>query len=386
MLIRRTGKAIDFLATTVAVVAVWTGTAFGGAAEGAIRKIAGLGPSKKPLVAHFDLSPERAKTRVVDPKDVRRPLKATTEQDETVTRIAKGTAVPPALARAFAVVASAGRVAMDDQGTPWYDVRPLEHHNEDRLALGMGPMTDGGAAVLDFGLRSRLADSLDLLSAYEARLGGEDAALAAWALGLPLIERAVSRARLVGERSPGDMDALEPFLARHDLEKAKAFVTPVQALRVAYEMLWPLDGSYPITSPFGMRRHPIHGTMRLHAGVDLGAPEGTPIRAVADGVVTYAGKNAASGLHLKLDHGHELETSYLHTSRLLVENGERVEAGRVIAHVGDSGVATGAHLHFGVYVGGRAVNPLVFRPPDMELSFELRDRSAPPKRYNPGRN
>ncbi len=382
-MIVRAKKAMDALAITVALVAVWTGTPVGGLAERAVRKAAGLPPPHKPLIAYFDVTPDRMMTWVVDPRDLERPITSVSEEDETVVRIATKSRVEPALARAFAVVSSGGRVALDESRVPWYDVRPLPHHVDDRALLGLPSMDQGSAAVLDHGLSARLAGSLDLLSAYEIRLGGEDAALAAWAIGLPLMERAVDRARQLGEKEPAKMEGFESFLTRRDKDRALAFLRPVQALRIAYEMRWPLEESFPITSPFGMRPHPIHGRPRLHAGIDLGAPEGTPIQAASGGIVEHAGKSAASGLNVRINHGHGLATAYLHASRLEVRAGQEVFPGQTIARVGSTGMSTGPHLHFGVYVSGQPVDPLIFRPPEADIHFDPSGRGPPP-RANPG--
>ncbi len=112
-----------------------------------------------------------------------------------------------------------------------------------------------------------------------------------------------------------------------------------------------------ITSGFGARLDPLRGAPAVHRGVDLGAPEGTPIRAPAPGVVRSAGERGGYGNAVEIDHGGGLVTIYGHASELLVSAGDRVAAGQEIARVGASGRATGPHLHFEVRLGGRAVDP-----------------------------
>jgi murein DD-endopeptidase MepM/ murein hydrolase activator NlpD len=382
----RSRGVLDFLATTVAVIAVWVGTPVGGLVERGFRTALGMAPAEKPLIAYFEIRHDGARAVVVDAASIEVPVAARAEEDDSLIRIAGRTRLPPALSRAFAVVASGGLVTLDDTRTPWYDVRPLDHHAADRASLGLPPPARPQGTVLEAGLRNRLADALDLLAAYEAHLGGEDAALAAWAIGMPLIERAVQRARLLGESEPAGVVAFGDHLIRKDLDRVRGFVDAVQALRLSYEMQWPLAGRYPVTSPFGMRPHPIRGNLRLHAGIDLGAPEGTPIHAVADGVVRHAGKDGANGLNVQLDHGYGLRTAYCHASVLLVRTGERVKAGQVIARVGATGLATGPHLHYGVYVANKPVDPMVFRPPELDLPFDLKEPARPPPRRNLGRN
>ena len=112
-----------------------------------------------------------------------------------------------------------------------------------------------------------------------------------------------------------------------------------------------------ITSPYGGRRHPILGYVRMHAGIDFGAPYGAPIYAVADGVVTFAGRHGGHGNYVRLQHGGGLGTGYGHMSRIAVSNGTHVRAGQVIGYVGSTGLSTGPHLHFEAYRGGRTINP-----------------------------
>ncbi len=113
-----------------------------------------------------------------------------------------------------------------------------------------------------------------------------------------------------------------------------------------------------ITSVFGMRRHPILGYSRLHAGVDFGAAWGSPIYAVGDATVIYAGWHGGHGNYVKLDHGGGFATGYGHMSRIAVGMGTRVRGGQVIGYVGSTGLSTGPHLHYELYKGGVPVDPL----------------------------
>ena len=112
-----------------------------------------------------------------------------------------------------------------------------------------------------------------------------------------------------------------------------------------------------MTSGFGNRRHPVLGSWRHHAGIDLASAHGSEIRATADGVVTKAARNGGYGLYVALAHSGGVETSYGHMSRLNVSAGQSVRRGQVIGYVGATGLATGPHLHYEVRVNGKPVNP-----------------------------
>ena len=116
-----------------------------------------------------------------------------------------------------------------------------------------------------------------------------------------------------------------------------------------------------ITSYFGLRRHPILGYVRLHAGLDIAAAFGSPIYAVTDGVVSYAGWHGGHGNYIRLAHGGGIDTGYGHMSRFAVGVGTHVARGQVIGYVGATGLATGPHLHYELYRGGQPVDPLSIR-------------------------
>ena len=116
---------------------------------------------------------------------------------------------------------------------------------------------------------------------------------------------------------------------------------------------WPLPVAGTITSPQGYRTDPITGETSYHSGTDIAVPEGTPILAAADGTVTVANAldswGGSYGYYVKLDHGGGLTTLYAHCSSICVTAGQQVKAGEVIAYVGQTGRATGQHLHFEVH-------------------------------------
>ena len=134
------------------------------------------------------------------------------------------------------------------------------------------------------------------------------------------------------------------------------------------QMLYPFAGSYPVTSPFGWRIHPIHGDKRFHTGVDFGTPMGTPIIAVLDGVVTLAGPGGGYGNVVFIKHANGLSTVYAHLSTISVKQGDFVKRGQVIALSGNTGASTGPHLHFEVRVNGTPVNPLPYLGGNVEYA------------------
>jgi murein DD-endopeptidase MepM/ murein hydrolase activator NlpD len=125
---------------------------------------------------------------------------------------------------------------------------------------------------------------------------------------------------------------------------------------------WPVEG--PLSGVFGSQRILNGEPRRPHMGVDIAVPAGTPVRAPADGVVTLAYPDMFfSGGTLFVDHGYRLSSSFLHLSKILVKEGQRVHRGEVIAEVGSTGRATGPHLHWGVNLGTVRLDPQLLVPP-----------------------
>lgn len=119
--------------------------------------------------------------------------------------------------------------------------------------------------------------------------------------------------------------------------------------------MWPIEG--PVASSFGEREDPINGEGAFHSGIDIDAPDGTPVRAAGDGDVSDASMGSGYGKEVVLDHGHDLLTVYGHLSAIAVLPGQHVTRGQVIGYVGHSGRATGPHLHYEVRVHNVPVNP-----------------------------
>jgi len=128
-----------------------------------------------------------------------------------------------------------------------------------------------------------------------------------------------------------------------------------------------------LASGFGHRVDPIYKTVKMHAGLDFAAPQGTPIYATADGVVTTAGNtNNGYGNHVVINHGYGYETLYGHMVKVKARSGESVKRGEVIGWVGSTGKSTGPHCHYEVHKNGQKINPIYFFYND--LSPEQFDR------------
>ncbi len=123
---------------------------------------------------------------------------------------------------------------------------------------------------------------------------------------------------------------------------------------------WPTAGR--ISSPYGVRKSPFSRRSEMHTGVDIAADVGTPVRAAASGTVVFAGFNPIYGRLIKIDHGNGYVTWYGHNRANLVEVGDEVKKGQIIARVGSSGRSSGPHLHFAIQGEGGFVDPELYLP------------------------
>ncbi len=142
--------------------------------------------------------------------------------------------------------------------------------------------------------------------------------------------------------------------------------------------MWPVEGT--VGSSFGQREDPINGEGAFHTGIDIDAPIGTPVRAAADGDVTEAATNGGYGREVLLDHGHDVLTLYGHLSAFAVMAGEHVTRGQIIGYVGQSGRATGPHLHYEVRVHNVPVNPHKYLRTTFEQAANLSDSTGKPRK------
>ncbi len=141
------------------------------------------------------------------------------------------------------------------------------------------------------------------------------------------------------------------------MDKLKYDVEKQLAIEQAVPEAWPIRGI--ITSGFGMRDNPFdHSVQEFHEGIDIDGTYGAPIRAAGYGVVTMAGYQGAWGNVVLISHGFGYVSKYAHNASLLVKKGDKVEKGQIIARLGSTGRATGAHLHFGIAKNGEWIDPL----------------------------
>lgn len=178
------------------------------------------------------------------------------------------------------------------------------------------------------------------------------------------------QAAFAGPSRGGGTSSLPPFILQNSGEIARERQLLEEYYKIALEnqetiartpSIYPIKGEVKISSGFGRRKNPFGGySNEFHNGVDFPCNYGTEIYATAKGVVTFSGYNSVYGRTIEIDHGNGIETIYAHNSRLLVKVGDQIEKGQLIAYSGNSGRSTGAHLHYGVRVNGKTVDPLKY--------------------------
>jgi len=172
-----------------------------------------------------------------------------------------------------------------------------------------------------------------------------------------------------GSKGPAPIDALAEELASvlSELDDRKRKLTLLEQLimerdlgeQLAAPSGWPVRAGY-ISSTFGFRKDPFRGRGAFHKGLDFAGVRGSPVLAVAEGVVTFSGKQNGYGNLVEIRHPDGKSTRYGHCERLLVKEGTAVDRGQTIATLGSTGRSTGPHVHFEVLIGGKQVNPIKY--------------------------
>lgn len=164
----------------------------------------------------------------------------------------------------------------------------------------------------------------------------------------------------------GDIDIEE--LKKH-AEKAintvseiKNFLSEQQDIYKSTPLGLPVKGE--ITSPFGKREHPKYGYEEFHTGIDVSVPSGTEIKATADGIVVFSGYQGRNGNVVMIKHGYGFTTVYAHNKQNLVNVGQKVKRGDIIAISGNTGSTTGPHLHYEVWKNNSPVSPMSYLKED----------------------
>jgi len=170
---------------------------------------------------------------------------------------------------------------------------------------------------------------------------------------LAALEELLARIRHDISHYEGHLDRLEEESEQIELEILRR---QIREGRAPGRLAWPVQG--PISSPYGWRIHPVLGGRRMHTGVDVAVPTGTPIRAAAGGRVILAERWGGYGRTVVVDHGGGVSTLYAHMSAIAASVGEEPLAGEVIGYIGCSGYCTGPHLHFEVREAGQPVDPM----------------------------
>lgn len=174
-----------------------------------------------------------------------------------------------------------------------------------------------------------------------------------------------SKEKILENVQTSDMGALDIEAIKEQIKKTIETVETIREYLKAQKDIymatpkgWPVSGR--ITSSFGARENPLHGGKDFHSGVDISASTGTPIRATADGVVSFSGWSGGSGNLIVIEHGLGYSTFYAHNRTNLVKVGQQVKRGDIIAYSGATGNATGPHLHYEIWKDGKVVNPMPF--------------------------
>jgi len=227
------------------------------------------------------------------------------------------------------------------------EIKRQSEANLDALSLQLGRMQAESMRSNALGLRLAEMAGLDKREfdfSIEPAVGGTNSGLLGKHLSQTDLKSIIDRVSVNLTQESIELGLLESIMLDKDLKQS---LDPKG---------WPVKRGY-ISSSYGYRSDPFTGKKAFHKGVDIPSAEGSPIRALAAGMVTYAGKKSGFGNMIEIDHGNGYSTSYAHISKVLVNTGDRVDQDQVIAKVGSTGRSTGPHLHLEMFKDGRRFNP-----------------------------
>ena len=287
---------------------------------------------------------DQSTTAVVPREDISVPV--------DLDRTAQAAGVEPTVARALAITLSDGRIV--GRGAH-YDVRlgPAARASLKEVGLDVPPSSADA--------EQREAAVIKGVGLLAAHLDSMEAAITALYVDIKAVETALDLAFGSNLPKPDKYASFSRYLPPPARKRSKGPVNYVMALSIGYDMRWPVAEGARVSSGFGPRTHPVLGEPMWHTGTDLAVPVGTDIRAAADGRVVYSTRDVVNGLYVKVDHGYGLTSAYVHASELKVNSGVWVKKGDLIALSGQTGRATGPHLHFQVEINNRPVDPEAFR-------------------------
>jgi len=157
-----------------------------------------------------------------------------------------------------------------------------------------------------------------------------------------------------------DMETLKDQikLTMESVGEIKDYLSQQKDLYLATPIGWPVSGR--VSSPYGYRDHPKTGLKDFHSGMDIASGPGMPVKATADGIVSFAGWSGGSGNLVALEHGLGFSTYYAHNKQVIVKAGQKVKRGDILGYVGSTGNSTGPHLHYEVWKEGRSLDPSTY--------------------------
>jgi len=332
---------LDFCLTVLTCAMVYSQTPVGAIIDKGLGWVFGMERPHRPLTGFFDLGRDDRESEAPTDAELERVVAARREESPEVVDDARTFGVPYDMLRSIELAGGDTGIQLDED--QWSRARALIHRD---LPEEPARAANLAAAVL--------------IDYSAVKHGSLDAGLEAFVLGDSSVERAINLARERGVVQPWRLASHQRYLTRAQRERAKPMVNQVMSVHTALTFVWPVSRGR-ITSRFGPRRDPILGTPRNHNGTDIGLPIGSEVVAAHDGTVKYASYDGVNGHYLKLKHGYGLTTAYCHNSDLQVDKDDAVAQSQVIALSGNSGRSTGPHLHYIVKMGGRPVDPEMFR-------------------------